>query len=238
MKINSTSRKNTGAAENNREQIREIVETKQDLGSGKFILTDKAGNKILVDTVRGLTGLLINDNIRWYEDGTTSSKSNGYVYTDIAIIDTDGNLKTIAYGTHALIAMVAFTDSYDMIADNDKTPICNHRNNCHWDNRAENLEWTTLGGNNRHGKIVASLYHHFGDKYVHIYHNRSDKEFMVLDNQLSVKDIERYTTEIKNPCEFKCNKEEYINEEVISAFVNWLIDNGIWTDNLGGTIYE
>lgn len=228
MKINSTSRKNTGAAENNREQIRDIINSKQELGSGKFILSDKAGNKILIDTVKGLTGLLVNDTVRWYEDGTTSSKNNGYVYTDIAIIDTDGNLKTIAYGTHAIIAMTAFTADYDNIADNDKTPVANHKNNCHWDNRAENLEWTTLGGNNRHGKIVASIHHYFGDRYVHIYHNKSDKEFMVLDNQLSIKDIERYCTEICNSAVFKCDKDEYINEEVLSAFVNWLIDNDIW----------
>lgn len=227
MKINNTSRKNKGAALHNREQVRDIIDSKQVLGSGKFVLTDKSGNRVLVDTVKGLTGLLINDTVRWYEDGTTSSKNNGYVYTDIDIIDVDGNLNTIAYGTHAIVAMLAYTDIYDMIAE-DNTPVVNHKNNCHWDNRAENLEWTTLGGNNRHGKIVASLYHHFGDKYVHIYHNRSDKDFMVLKNQLSVKDIERYTTEIDCTSEFKCNKNEYINEEVINNFVNWLIDNGIW----------
>ena len=240
----STSRKNKGAAENNRCEVREMVAQAQDLGDGAYVITDRADNKIYVDTVRGLTGLLVPvkytaDNttmdIKWYKDGSTSSKSNGYVYTPLVVNNTKGKLSTTLYGTHSLVCMLADTDGYDALDSEDKTPICNHRNNCPWDNREENLEWTTQGGNIRHGKIVASLYHYLGESYVHIEHNESDTDFKVLDQQLSAKDIERYVEEIDNKYEFKCSNSDYINEEVLSAFVDWLIDNNIWR---GSAVYE
>lgn len=240
----STSRKNKGAAENNRCEVREMVAEAQDLGNGAYVITDRADNKIYVDTVRGLTGLLVpvkdtagntTMDIKWYEDGTTSSKSNGYVYTPLVVNDTKGKLTTCLYGTHSLVAMLAHTAEYDAIDAEGKTPICNHKNNKSWGNSSDNLEWTTQGGNIRHGKIVASLYHYFGERYVHIEHNESDTDFMVLDQPLSVKDIERYVEEIDNKYEFKCSNSDYINEEVLSAFVDWLIDNNIWR---GSAVYE
>ena len=240
----STSRKNKGAAENNRCEVREMVADAQDLGNDAYVITDRADNKIYVDTVRGLTGLIVpvrsmtgetNMDIRWYENGSTSSKNNGYVYTPIMVKDTKGKLSTTLYGTHSLVCMLADTEGYDIIDCDDKTPICNHKNNKSWDNRACNLEWTTQGGNIRHGKIVASLYSYFGESYVHIEHNESDTDFMILDQQLSVKDIERYIAEIDNKYEFKCGNSEYINDEVLNAFVDWLIDNNIWR---GSDVYE
>ena len=80
----STSRKNKGAAENNRCEVRDMVANAQDLGNGAYVITDRADNKIYVDTVRGLTGLLVpvrdmvgntTLEVKWYEDGSTSSKS-------------------------------------------------------------------------------------------------------------------------------------------------------------------
>ena len=239
-----TSRKNNGAAENNRCEVREMVADAQDLGNGAYVITDRADNRIYVDIVRGLTGLIVpvrsmtgktNMDIRWYENGSTSSKNNGYVYTPIMVKDTEGKISTTLYGTHSLVCMLADTDGYDVIDCDDKTPICNHKNNKSWDNRACNLEWTTQGGNIRHGKIVASLYNYFGESYVHIEHNESDTDFMILDQQLSVKDIERYVEEIDNKYEFKCGNSEYINDEVLNAFVNWLVDNNIWR---GSDVYE
>lgn len=235
-------RKAIGAAENNRNEVRRMVEQAQDLGDGVYILTDRGGNRIYVDTVRGLTGLVvpvkdingkINISIKWY--GTESSKNNGYVYTPIMAMDVNGKLSTIIYGTHSLIAMLADTAGYDALDSEGKTPICNHKNNKSWDNRAENLEWTTQGGNIRHGKIVTSLYHYFSESYVHIEHNNSETDFMVLDQPLSVKDIERYIDEIDSKYEFKCGNTEYINDKVLNAFVDWLIDNNIWK---GSDCYE
>lgn len=239
----STSRKNKGAAENNRCEVREMVTEAQNLGNGNYIITDRIGNEIYVDTVRGIAGLYVTvsdkaggtkPDIKWYEDGSTSSKSNGYVYTPIVVRNPRGRLSTTLYGTHSLVCMLADTDGYDAVDISGKTPICNHKNNCPWDNRACNLEWTTHGENVRHGKIVASLYHHFGESYVHIEHNRSNTDFMVVDNPLSVKDIERYVKEIDNKYEFKCGNSDYINEEVLNAFVDWLIDNNIWR---GSAVY-
>lgn len=240
----STSRKNKGAAENNRCEVREIVREAQDLGNGAYVITDRADNRIYVDTVRGLTGLLVpvrdtvgntKVDIKWYEDGTTSSKSNGYVYTPIVVRDTKGKLSTTLYGTHSLVCMLADTAGYDALDSEGKTPICNHMRNKSWENNAKLLEWTTQGGNIRHGKIVSSLYHYFGDSYVHIEHNLSSTDFMVLDQPLSVKDIERYVEEIDNKYEFKCGNSEYINDEVLNAFVDWLVDNNIWR---GSDVYE
>ena len=237
----STSRKNRGAADNNRCEVRDMVSEAQDLGSGIYVITDRNNNRIYVDTVKGLTGLIVIVNnmdgttamhVRWYEDGTTSSKSNGYVYTPLVVVDTKGKLSTTLYGTHSLVCMLADPDGYDAIDSNNKTPICNHKNNKSWDNRAENLEWTTQSGNTRHGKIVASLYNYFGESYIHIENNESSTDFMVLDQALSVKDIEKYVVEIGNPYEFKCSNTDYINDEVLNAFVDWLVDNGIWKGNL------
>lgn len=240
----STSRKNKGAAENNRCEVRDMVGKAINLGNGAYILTDRAGNKIYVDTVRGLTGQLVpvrniagetSINIRWYEDGSTSSKSNGYVYTPIVVNGTNGEKTTALYATHSLVCMLADTAGYDAIEAQGKTPICNHKDNKSWNNAASNLEWTTQGANVRHGKIVASLNHHFKNIYTHIENNLSDTDFIVLNQPLSVKDIERYLEEIGNKYEFKCANNEYINEDVINAFVDWLIDNNIWK---GSVVYE
>ena len=238
----STSRKNKGAAENNRCEVREIIEGAKRYADGICVFKDRADNVIYADTQKGITAQIVKVinpetgleefKYKWYEDGSTSSKSNGYVYTPIVVRDTKGKLSTTLYGTHSLVCMLADPDGYDAIDMDGKNPICNHKNNKSWDNRAENLEWTTQGGNIRHGKIVASLYHYFGESYVHIEHNNSDTDFMVLDQPLSVKDIERYTEEIDSKYGFKCGKSEYINEEVLNAFVDWLIDNNIWTGNM------
>jgi len=239
----STSRKNVGAAENNRNEVREMVANAKRYADGICIIVDRADNKIYVDTQKGLTAQLVlvvdeagNKSIdyKWYEDGSTSSKSNGYVYTPIVVQDTKGKLSTTLYGTHSLVAMLAHTAEYDAIDAEDKTPICNHMRNKSWENTGKLVEWTTQGGNIRHGKIVASLYHYFGEGYVHIEHNNSDTDFMVLDQPLSVKDIERYVEEIDSKYEFKCGNDEYINDEVLNCFVDWLIDNGIWRGNENG----
>ena len=139
----TTSRKNVGAADNNRAEVRDIIRSAEDLGEGAYIITDRAGNKIYVNTVKGITGLVVNVmgniDISWYENGATSSKANGYVYTPLYIIDTKGKMASCLYGTHSLVAMLAHTDAYDYLDEQGVTPICNHKDNCSWNNRSDKL---------------------------------------------------------------------------------------------------
>lgn len=231
-----TSRKSEGAAENNRFEVRKLCSKALRYADGICVVTDRAGHKIFVDTKKGLTGIIREFNfnnkmqttIHWYEDGSTSCKDNGYVYTPIVINGLKGYQQTLRYATHSLVAMLAHTSDYDALSDKDITPIANHKNNKSWDNRAENLEWTSPKGNARHGKIVASLNRWFNGIYTHTDYNEGDTEFIVLNEALSVKDIERYCEEIENTTEFKCDNNEYINEEVIKCFIDWLENKGIW----------
>ena len=239
--MKTASRKNAGAAENNRNEVRLICGTAVKYAEGIFVIKDRAGNLIYVDTYKGVSAgvKIIVDaagnkliNCNWYEDGTTSIKANGYVYTPIVVNSIQGKEVTALYGTHSLVAMLSNMKEYDRIDNEGKTPIANHKNNKPWDNRASNLEWTTQGGNCRHGKIVASLNTHFYDTYSHIESNAGESEFIVLDQSLSVTDIERYTLEIDNSGEFKCEHSEYISEVVMNSFVDWLIETKRWKDNV------
>lgn len=234
----STSRKNEGAAENNRKEIQDICSRAGNYKTrNEFVIIDRAENGIYVDTKAGLTAAIrivtdLDGNRKvvydWYKNGDCSCKSNGYVYTKIVMQDTYDRCIPMMIGTHTIVCMLAYKKEYLELSSNGAALIANHMNNCSWDNRAENLEWATQGENIRHGKIVGSLRHWFRESYTHTEYNESEKAFTVLDNRLSVRDIERYLVEINNKYEFKCANDEYINEDVMSAFVDWLIEKGIW----------
>lgn len=236
-----TSRKNEGAQENNRNEVRELVGSASRYADGIAVITDRGGNRIYVDTVNGISGLLVSvynfstgkydTDVKWYADGSSSVKKNGYVYTPVVISGLNGKLQTIQYGTHNLVCMLAHTAEYDALVAQDKTPIPNHENNCSWNNREDNLGWCSVGENNTHGKIVASLHRSFPNSYTHIENNQSDVDFVVLDEKLTVEMIKEYCEEIDSKYEFKCANNEYINELVLNAFVDWLIDKGYWTGN-------
>lgn len=233
----STSRKNEGATVHNMTAVRRLVEQAKYLGKSSYIITDDGGNLIYVDIDAGVTGSIIEvvgmdgttkHDVRWYEDGATSSKRNGYVYTPLTIRNRCGELTTIFYGTHSIVCMLAKKADFDFMINCGINPVCNHRNNKSWDNRKDNLEWISQRNNIRHGKIIASLYHYFGRQYVNVEHNMSRTRFMVLKQPLCACDIENYLSYVGNKFEFKCASNEYIDPDVVEAFVYWLCSQHIW----------
>ena len=132
-----------GSREENLLEVRDIVNSKVEIATNIYQLTDKAGNKLDIDLNTGL--------IYRYKDGVktlcntvdTSEKENGYLYCHVTIRLKSGKLKQKEYSQHGIIAMLAHTSDFDnLIAANSKV-VPNHKNNIPWDNRPDNLEWTT-----------------------------------------------------------------------------------------------
>lgn len=70
-----------------------------------------------------------------------SGKINKYGYQELTLITLNGKAKSER--THRLVA-IAFLEKPESCT------VVNHINGCKTDNRAENLEWTTVQGNTKH----------------------------------------------------------------------------------------
>lgn len=230
------NRKAVGAAENNRNEVRDIIKDAIEVSEGNYLIIDRAGNKLMVNTITGVSGKVVEEyNVNGfifnscidYESGKNSKKSNGYVYTPIVVYNTEGKLATTLYGTHSLVAMLSHTDKYDMMVAEDKSPVTNHKNNIPWDNRESNLEWVTSGGNNRHGKIISTL-HGMYSGHTYIENNLSNVDFVALRKPLSVTEIERYVNIIGDGSVFKCDKDGHCDLNVMDRFIAWLESEGSW----------
>ena len=219
------SRKTADADITNLYEIRRLCESARKWKDGVYVIKDEAGRVIAVDIKNGITALIENKDGKLveskYQSGESSSKKNGYVYTRIAI-KRDESTEIINYGTHSLVAMIAHKEEFDKMAEELTTPIANHKNNRKWDNRAENLEWISSKANRVHGKIVNSLHRNFRDVYTHIEYNLGGVPFVVLNKELSVKDIYAYLKEIRNPGEFECERYEYIDDMTLGDLLVWL----------------
>ena len=227
-----------GSAEDNINEVREIIETKVEISDEVYEITDRAGMKLEVNTKTGIMYRIENGVKNLCNTVETSEKENGYLYTKIHIL-VDNEIVEKNYAQHSIVAMIAYTDKYDMLAG-DNTPVANHKNNCPWDNRADNLEWTTQKWNTLHGKVINSL--HRKKFYISnmtkrtwttIQHNQSKKDFVTLteEQSLSVKELEAYENYIK-----ATNKKtktlkglwgikedhDYINEYDLVTFIKWL----------------
>ena len=224
-----------GSREENLLEVRDIINSRVEVGNNIYQVTDKAGNKLEADLNTGL--------IYRYKDNTrtlcntvdTSKKENGYLYVSITIQTKSGRLKEKEYSQHGIIAMLAHTSDFDnLIADNNKV-VPNHKNNIPWDNRPDNLEWTTDKWNCLHGKVVSSLFKNkfYVNNMTHrvwtgIAHNQSDKDFHVLIIPLSVDDIQIYEDYVGKALKNYWNlKDKYstINEYKLVEFINWLDKN-------------
>ena len=224
-----------GSREENLAEIREIINSKVEIENNIYQITDKAGNKLEVDLNTGL--------IYRYKDNTrtlcntvdTSKKENGYLYAPVTIQTKSGRLKEKEYSQHGIIAMLAHTSSFDELTAVNKKVVPNHKNNIPWDNRPENLEWTTDKWNGLHGKIVSSL--HKNSFYVNmrthrvwtgIVNNQSDKDFHALIIPISVDDIQAYEnhkdTTLKSYWGLK-DETSYISQSDIVEFISWLDKN-------------
>lgn len=221
-----------GSQLRNNEAIREMVENKQELADGQYVITDALNNKIIVDTEEGHIYKYENDEIIECNTVETSKKQNGYLYVEIAILDKNNLPVIINYAQHSLVAMIAHIDKYDSLVEDGKTPIVNHKNNCPWDNYSKNLEWTTQKWNSLHGKVVHGIYHSdYSTTYTEIKHNQNKEvDFVCLKNRLSVKLIERYEQHIKAQGCFKSLKEfwglkektDIISNADIIGLIDWL----------------
>ena len=236
-----TSRKAEGAAQNNRNEVRALIEDAKRFAGGICVFKDVANNVIYIDTVQGISAQVIKVvnpvtgedavDYKWYEDGSNSKKANGYVYTPVVINGLKGKQEVFMCGTHTLVAMLAHTKEYDKLDEQGLTPLANHESNCSWNNRADNLGWCTTGLNNKPGMIVHSLHKYFRHYSTHIENNCSGVDFVVLDEKLTVDNIKSYLSSIGNDYEFKTADREYIEADVLNQFVDWLIDTGVWAGN-------
>lgn len=228
-----------GSQVRNNDEVRDIVNSKVEVEPNLYEITDRANNKIRVNTETGLVYREKNGEFVLCNTVEESEKENGYLYVKLFINDKNGKTKDINYGQHSIVAMIAYTDKYDMIAE-DNTPIANHKNNCPWDNRAVNLEWTITKWNSLHGKVISSI--HRKKFYVNnmtkrtwttIQHNQSEKDFVTLTEEqtLSVKELEAYENYIKTTNKkaktlkglWGIKKDhDYINEYDLVSFIKWL----------------
>lgn len=197
-----------GRQNENNERIRKIVDSKIQIQPGVFAIRDNLNNLIVVDTNTGISYGYDNNELVENNTGDKSSKENGYVYTPL-YLNINGEIKLVNYATHSLVAMISHTYEYDDILLTDKTPVVNHKNNCPWDNREENLEWTTQPLNILHGKVVNSLYKSESEsgwleimtdhRYTAIRYNQNkDNPHITLLVGLSVKDIILYEDYVVN----------------------------------------
>lgn len=219
-----------GSQTRNNEAIREMVSNKRQIGESQYMITDALNNVIIVDTEEGKIYKYVNGNIIECNTVETSKKQNGYLYVDIVII-ADNKINVINYAQHSLIAMIAYTEDYDNLVAEGKTPIVNHKNNCPWSNDSKNLEWTTQKWNVLHGKVIHGMYHSdYSDTFTEIRHNRSEVNFICLKTILSVRSIEHYEEYIKAQGVYKSLKEfwglkdqtDTISNADIVGLVDWM----------------
>jgi hypothetical protein len=203
-----------GSQQRNNEAIREMIANKQEIADNQYVVTDALNRMIIIDTEDGLVYRFENDEIIECNTVETSKKQNGYLYVEI-VINVDGELININYAQHSLIAMCAHTDDYDSLVEDGKTPICNHKDNCPWNNKSTNLEWTTQALNILHGKIVNSLNTNsrylelmLDKQYTTIKHNNSNIDYITLLYPISVDDIKNYEYYVTHN-ETKLNRQKY-----------------------------
>ena len=217
-----------GAQIENNDEIRNICENKEHLDEGIYKIIDRVNNEFIINTNTGL----MYKNGELCNTVKTSEKENGYLYTNIAIINKKGKIEVKSYAQHSIIAMCAHTSQYDSLVDTGINPVANHINNIPWDNRAENLEWTRQGLNTLHGKIVNSIYKHkfyveslTSTRLVQVVHNQSEVDFVSLIVSITVKDIESYEIAIgkKLTSYWHCKKEtDMISQYDLVDFIKWL----------------
>lgn len=224
----STSNMCRESEENNRDEVRMLIGSARQIANGIYNFTDRTGEILYVETVKGKIGIdmsfvdtngIQRDSIAWC-DNSASKKKNGYIYATIRIADLTGNIVYKPFAAHSIICMISDTAEYDRLDNNFETPTCNHKNNIPWDNRAENLEWTTPSLNSKHGKIVSAFNRMFNGEYTHIENNLSDVKFVALNQGLSTHDIEKY---ISINGSFKTTDTDELRK-----FALWLEQENIW----------
>ena len=141
----------------NLKAMREIVKTKVKVDENNYIITDRKGWKFNVNIKTGIIHRKIADG-DWVvcNNGMKSKKENGYVYVDINF-EIDSKIVEKVYGQHSIVAMIAHEEQFDKLFNGKNMVIANHKDNCHWNNTSDNLEWTTNKWNNIHGKVIHSI---------------------------------------------------------------------------------
>lgn len=181
-----------------------------------FMLRDKAGVNIIVNTV---TGKVIG-----YCDETTSKKEDGYLVTVFNYEDVDGSIYPYRVKTQRLVKMV--TD----LAHCSEDMVINHINNCPFCNEPSNLEITDTSGNNRHGKLVNSIHKYYPGKYTHIEHNQSTTDFVVLDSNrlITVDDCNTFHNIYGGLAIRPKTEDKLYDISVVDAFIAWMFSTKRW----------
>lgn len=193
-----------------------------------IVTFEDATKTIFVDTTNGTVGVSIDNGnkIKFFARGFESVKADGYVYAVIDYHHVDGTIHKDPVGQHRIVAMVSDMAGY--LAVPTRPEAC-HINGIRWDNRSSNIEWGTHGENARQGKIVASLEHHFPGIYTYKI-IKAGHVFNCVPLGIMNSWIDDYITTMcggKNVFKIKRNVE-YIDANIVLAFVNWLYSMNYW----------
>lgn len=207
------------------------MNSKVEVNTNIYQITDKAGNKLDIDINTGLIYRYKDNERVLCNTVDTSEKRNGYLYCPI-VINTKKGQKLKTYSQHGIIAMLAYTDEFDSLLDKTSKIVPNHKDNCPWNNKPENLEWTTDRLNGLHGKLVNSMWcsRHYINSMTHrdwteIKHNQSTNDYVTLKLPISVKELEEYELHIgKKLKSYWGLQDEYdrVPDYKILEFIKWL----------------
>lgn len=191
-----------------------------------IIIRDDIDNTLIVNTLEGIVwrgkknkeGKIIK--YRAFVNGSQNYKCDGYTVAVYNYIE-DGKVKPYRIRQHILIELLANLDDYIKLYDSENLPVVNHIDNCPWNNKAENLEWTTVQWNNRHGRLVHSLDHYFPNLLTEIKENNSKRKFLTLKRPISVEMLKIF--DLNNPGCLNIKKtEQYYNLDTVREFIEFI----------------
>lgn len=194
--------------------VAEIMANAKRWAMGVYSFTDKLNNKFMIDTLNNKVYRVISDTDA-REICRGNKKQNGYKYIAMSVESPEGDIVEIRASIHSIVCMLCNGIPVDYMEPN-------HKDNCPWNNRPSNLEWSTRAQNARHGKIVASLAHHYPGKYTIKTSNDSGVDHQVLVTGLSVHDIDRFIRYTGDWSYFRVGDDKYIAKNKIDKFLLWL----------------
>lgn len=217
-----------GRQEQNNEAVFSLLSKATKLDDGGYVFTDLSNKIFLVDKLGDM--YIISDNIVTpCNSGIVSSKSNGYIYVDITI-EINGKIQSITYAQHSIVCAL-----FNGVPD-ETNMVANHKDNCPWNNRPGNLEWTTQALNTLHGKVISALWRNrfYVNNMTHrvwteVRHNQSVNDYECLLLPISVDDLTAYQQHIGKGLQsyWGLRNKEYISDRDLVAFITWLDNNRI-----------
>ena len=155
-------------------------------------------------------------------DSSTSSKKNGYLYTDVAVKLDDDTVKRIHPAQHIVILMCG-TGYYI------PGMVGNHMDNIPFHNKISNLEWCTQEWNNIHGAVCTTIqqlndvtFDYMLSEYVtRVVCSNNSQQFAGLSEGLSISDLKRFENKLR------CIK----HNEKLTLKKHWSVSKGKFNIN-------